>query len=377
MKTIEPQRILVINVTRIGDTLLATPLLRALKAAWPAAEITVAGHRKRIEVLENLPFIDKLRSISKQVAPLLGRIGGIRYDLAIVYGQDEALVDYALRVARHVVAMRQESDDINRRLFAIAGEDGYRPRNAVTGMLIMLRPLRVALDGYYLSYRVTESENQWAQKTLAQKRIAGKLLIGLQLASFPTKAYRDWPVGHFIRLCEKIIEAHPDVYFLIFGGSLEADRTELVRRHFSGRAASFAGRLTLRQTAALMNQLDLYIGVDTGPTHIMGALHRPMLSLYHPTAPSRALAPQEHPCCFAIDHPLADKGASFDTPMAEISVEEVWNHVQAALAGERPTPRTPEWLAYDAAELNASGRPHEYNPGVPIAPDRKRHAAPL
>lgn len=345
MNTIEARRILVINVTRIGDTLLATPVLRALKATWPKAEITVAGHRKRIEILRNLAFIDRVKAISKTVAPFRGRIRSVHYDLAIVYGQDEPLVEYALRVSERVVAMRQRSGAINRRLFAIAGEDGYRPRNAVTGMLTMLRPLHVALDGYYLSYCVTEPENQWARRRLAQEGITDKLLIGLQLASFPTKAYRDWPVEHFIRLCQTIVAAHPNAYFLIFGGSVEADRTERVRRQLSGRALSFAGRLSLRQTAAMMNQLDLYIGVDTGPTHIMGALHRPMVSLYHPTAPSRALAPLEHPCCFAIDHPLADKGATFDTPMADISVEQVWTQVQRALAGDRPAPRTPEWLA--------------------------------
>jgi hypothetical protein len=48
-----------------------------------------------------------------------------------------------------------------------------------------------------------------------------------------------------------------------------------------------------------MNQLDLYVGVDTGPTHIMGALHRPMVALYHGYSPSRLLAPLEHPSLYS------------------------------------------------------------------------------
>lgn len=126
----EPRRILVIHVTRIGDTLLTTPVLRALSVAWPNAEITFAGHRKRIEVMRNLPFIHRLRNISKYVAPFLGRIGRRHYELALVYGQDEPLVEYALRVADKVIAMRQKSDSINRRLLSIGSEDGYRPRDA-------------------------------------------------------------------------------------------------------------------------------------------------------------------------------------------------------------------------------------------------------
>jgi len=48
-----PKSILVINVTRIGDTLLAVPALRALATAWPDARLTVLGHPKRVAVLEN------------------------------------------------------------------------------------------------------------------------------------------------------------------------------------------------------------------------------------------------------------------------------------------------------------------------------------
>lgn len=359
-----PRRILVIHVTRIGDTLLTTAVLRALAAAWPAARICFAGHRKRIEVMRYLPFVNSLRSISKRTAPLLGRLTGERFDLALVYGNDSTLVDYALRVADKVIAQRQQSDAINRRLFAIACEDGYRPVHAVSGLLTMIRPLGIEPAGFELTYRVTDAENSWATAAIRSRCIDGAPLIGLQLASFPTKAYRDWPIEHFIGLCERIVAAHPAAQFLIFGGTAEADRTERLRHHFLGRTTSFAGRLSLRKTAALMNHLDLYIGVDTGPTHIMGALHRPMVSLYHPTAPSRALAPLGHPCCVAVDHPLADKGASFDTPMADISVDMMWQHVSDALAGRFQAPRSTPWspaLAARADDRAAPGVPRVYH----------------
>jgi heptosyltransferase-3 len=80
-----------------------------------------------------------------------------------------------------------------------------------------------------------------------------------------------------------------------------------------------------------MNELNLYVGVDTGPTHIMGALEAPMVPLYHCHSPSRLLAPLERPKCFVVDHPRA-AGCSEDTPMAEIEVETVWRRVLEALA---------------------------------------------
>jgi heptosyltransferase-3 len=74
-----------------------------------------------------------------------------------------------------------------------------------------------------------------------------------------------------------------------------------------------------------MNQLDLYIGVDTGPTHIMGALHRPMVALYHGYSPSTLLAPLEHPCLYVVDHPQAGPNCSPDESMAAIPVDAVWH----------------------------------------------------
>jgi hypothetical protein len=112
-----PRSILVINVSRIGDTLLVTPALRALARAWPTAAITVLGHRKRVDILRHLPFLAHVGAIDKRSARIRGWLPGQRWDLALVYGHDKALVDYALRVASRVVAYRQDDPALDVRLF--------------------------------------------------------------------------------------------------------------------------------------------------------------------------------------------------------------------------------------------------------------------
>src|SRR5205814_8210679 len=123
-----------------------------------------------------------------------------------------------------------------------------------------------------LAYRVPGGEEAWARARLAAEKLRGKLLVGLQIASFPTKGYRDWPLEHFAQLAQRIAGRWPEARFLLFGGALERAKTAALASLLQGKAVSFAGRLRLRESAALMNELDLYVGVDTGPTHIMGAL---------------------------------------------------------------------------------------------------------
>ena len=332
-----PASILVINVSRIGDTLLVTPALRALARAWPQARITFLGHPKRVEIMRNLPFIAAVGAITKHRARWRGWLPGRPWDLALVFGYDKPLVAYALRVAQHVVAFRQDDSALDVRLLRCVEPAPFQSLHSAQVPLLLTRALGLADAGGWLSYVVTLAEDDWARATLAANvRQEAAPLIGLQVASFPTKSYRDWPIEHFEALCERVLARWPNAHFLILGGSLERERTTALARRFAARATLFAGSLTLRQSAALMNALDLYIGVDTGPTHIMGALRRPMVALYHCYSPSRLLAPLEHPCCHAIDHPRAAQDCSPETPMAEITVDAVWAGVVDALAAHAP-----------------------------------------
>ncbi|MCM2288575.1 MAG: glycosyltransferase family 9 protein [Sulfuritalea sp.] len=333
--TEEPHRILYINVSRIGDTLLMTPAVKAVAAHWPRAQIDLLAHPKREEVLRNLPFVHSVGSITKNRAPFRGRLaalGGKPYDLAFVCNFDRALLTYALRVARRVVAFRQQDEALNLRLYRIVEHPAPQTVHAVDTQLLLPAAVGVVPAGKALSYCVTADEARWAADFLVSHQASDHHpLLGLQVASFPTKAYRDWPLEHFIELCRRIRNRWPQAHFLIFGGELEQQRTAALAAELGAAATLCAGRLTLRQTAALMNRVDLYVGVDTGPTHIMGALHRPMVALFHGYSPSRVLAPLDHSCLHAVDHPLADR-CTPEAAMGDISVDRVWQVVEQALA---------------------------------------------
>jgi heptosyltransferase-3 len=316
-----PRDILYINVSRIGDTLLVTPAVRAVAARWPQARIHLLAHPKREEVLRFLPFVHRTGTIEKQRARFMGWLPGKPYDLAFVCNFDTPLIEYA-------------------QLCQAVEHPALQTTHAVDIQLMLPAAVGAAPAGKALSYRVTADEAQWAARFLAGHGAEQKHpLIGLQVASFPTKAYRDWPPAHFSELCRRIRTRWPDAHFLIFGGALEKDRTEALAAELGNAATLCAGKLSLRETAALMNRVDLYVGVDTGPTHLMGAMQRPMVALYHGYSPSRVLAPLDHPCLYAIDHPQADR-CTPEADMAEITVDRVWAAVQQAL-GEHVTETRP------------------------------------
>ncbi|HZX31252.1 MAG TPA: glycosyltransferase family 9 protein [Rhodocyclaceae bacterium] len=336
-KELAPARILFIQVSRIGDTLFATPTLRAIAQAWPDAQITALAHPNRAEVLEHLPFLHRVGSITKKTAPWRGRWGGRQYDLAFVLGFDEALVAYALRVAHRVVAFRQKDEGLNARLFRAVPEPRFQARHAVEYCFSLAESLGLPMAGRRLAFQVLPAEAQAARERLRQAGFAdAHPLVGLQAASFPTRSYRDWPVDHFVQLANRISARWPGARFLIYGGSAEKAQTDALKAALGDRALLLAGKLTLRETAAVMGCTDLYVGVDTGPTHIMSTFDIPMVGLYHATSGAAQTGPCDHPAARLIDHPLCGRGGSDHSSMADIPVEQVYAAVEAALAAKEP-----------------------------------------
>lgn len=332
-----PARILFIVVSRIGDTLFSTPALRAIAAAWPDAEITVLGHPKRVEVFANLPWVKQIGSITKTSAKWKRLWPRRRFDIAFVFGFDEALVDYALAVSQQVVAFRQQSDCINSRLAPAVPVPDFQSEHAVLQLLRLPAALGIAADSLRIAYRATAEETARARRRITQAGFDGACpLIGLQVASFQTKAYRDWPIENFFALCEKISQHWPEARFLIFGGAEEKQRTHWLAAALGARAADFSGRLSLRETGALMHCISLYVGVDTGPTHIMSSFDTPLVALYHCFSSSRHTGPLQHPAAWPIDHPDGEAGCSGQSTMAQIPVDAVFAAVAEALSRHPP-----------------------------------------
>jgi|GEM_PF-295202 len=332
-------RILIINVTRIGDTLLATPAIRAIAAFFPNAKLTFLGHPKRAETLENLAYLARVGRITKKSAWLRGWKDVAtkpEYDYAFVWGQDEGLVRYALRKSARVIAEQQQDKALNATLAFAFDAPPDNSIHAVAGFLAMPRAVGIPAQGFGIDIAVTKDERRVAAETLFGILGASNHFpkVGFQVASFATKSWRDWPIQRFIDLGLRIVQSYPDARFVCFGAAADQPRIAELGRSLRGRVISFAGKTTLRETAALMSWLDVYVGIDTGPTHLYSALKKPMVVLYHPSIPSALYKPLDHPALSAIDHALAGPTCRDRVPMNEIAAETVWRAVDQALEGE-------------------------------------------
>lgn len=337
---LKPRRILCMYVARFGDTLLMSVVLKALAKKYPGAQIDFLGHAKRIQVLENLRFVRHLGAISKKSARLKGWcakfMGRKPYDIAFVWGHDAELVDYAKRVSRHVVISSQCNQKRQNVVDAVVDypadtlkirEEDDKP---LTQWLLDIpeKSLGFKATDHTSTYIVTPAERALARELLHNATATiDKLptLIGLVVESHPSAPHRDWPLDKFAELSTRLHQRYPEAWFVVISGGLAANKLKQLKAAAGGQLVDFGGRLSMRESVAVMAELNLYIGVDTGPTLFAAALGIPSVMMFHCMRAARlVINPVKPDNVTVIDHPLARTYCSLDTPMGQVDVTVVY-----------------------------------------------------
>lgn len=340
LQTLQPKRILCMYVARFGDTLLMSVVLKALAKQYQGAQIDFLGHTKRIQVLENLPFIRHLGAISKKSAQFKGwyaqLMGRKPYDIAFVWGHDAELVDYAKRVSKHVVISSQCNQKRQNDVDAVIdypadtlkiSEEDDKP---LTQWLLDIpeKSLGFKATDHTSEYIITHAERALAKELLHNATATvDKLptLIGLVVESHPSAPHRDWPLEKFTELTTRLHQRHPEAWFVVISGGLPANKLKRLKAAAGGQLVDFGGRLGMRESVAIMAELNLYIGVDTGPTLFAAALGIPSVMMFHCMRSARlVINPIKPENIAAVDHPLAREYCSLDTPMGDVTVDEVY-----------------------------------------------------
>lgn len=350
-----PKRILVIHVARFGDTLLTGLAIRALKEAYPQAEIDFLGHPKRYDIIRGLPELSHVGAISKKSAPFKGRcsqvFGRKPYDLAVVWGHDAAIHRYAQRVAKHLVVQQIKDEAINQSLRAIGHVVLKMPSDKeipLADWLLTLveRGLGVSTSNRQVAYSVLPAEKNWAKEWLTHTFSGVQSpeafpLIGLIIESFPTFKHRDWPIEHFVELCRGITQHYPNARFVLLGSQLPKAKVAALKAVMGDRMAQAADRISMRESGAIMSCLDLYIGIDTGPSHVAAGIGIPMVCLFHCARRGPlVLSPVRPEAVAMLEHPCDSASCSFDVSMGDLKPESVLQAVlqQLQKAVEGPVP---------------------------------------
>jgi len=289
-----PQRILVRAPTWLGDAVMATPALRALRAAWPNAQITLEGPPAVGALLRGLPSFDRfLPDPGRGLRATLARARAIRrsrFDWAVLLPDSPraALGPYLARVPRRAGYAR---DPLRRSLLtdALEAQHGRRIALAMTERYLRItRHLGCADRGDRLELAVDpEAEDRLSRRLLAHGVASdAKLLVVAPGAAFgPAKR---WPPGHFAAAAE-LIARRLGLLPVIATAAPEARLARAVAGALRVRGVALVDpALDLEGFKALVARAALVLGNDSGPRQVAVALGRPAVVVMGPTDPGHS-----------------------------------------------------------------------------------------
>jgi ADP-heptose:LPS heptosyltransferase len=285
-----PSRILVGLISPIGDTLLATPALAALRQAFPEAEIAALVAPSNAGILSGNPDVDRLIYAPAQgaepewrryLAALLA-LRRERFDLIINFSGASGLTTHLAHPLTPWMFL-----DLPRWWILAGGDATLRERRAVEQYVRTLAPL-VATPPADPGARVprihlTAQERAQARELLREEGIAAASpLIAMHLGGDGFNGRKRWAPERFAAVADVLVERH-DAQVLFLGGEEDIARSHEAAALVHRNAHVVAGRCSLKVTAALIERATLYIGNDSAPLHIAGAVGTPAVGIFGPS----------------------------------------------------------------------------------------------
>ncbi len=279
------EAVLAIRPRTLGDVVLTTPALRALKRGHPDAALEVVTEPRYVPLLEGLPGVDRvwpLERSSRATLALARELGRRRYRVAVDFFGNSRTAFLTLASHARLTAgydLRGRALAYRRRVpRTLAPAPGRREYAAATHVRLAQAAGGIA-DGLETRIAVPAAARERAAALLAGRVAGARGTIGLVAAG--TWATKTWPASHAALLARRLLAAGHRV--LLLGGPGEERVTSLLERLAPGVETLPA--CDLATLAAVIATLHAVVGTDSGPRHLAAALGVPSFAWFGPTHP--------------------------------------------------------------------------------------------
>ena len=340
-------RILVVSSTAIGDTLLSTPAIRAVRERYPHAHIIAHFNVKNMELFKNNPHIDGIVPYYGGYKNFFGTIREFRkhrFDLVLIFhgNEPQATPMAYLSGARYIIKLPNTSEYqflLSNRDRVVRWEDfshGVQQRFEVARMagctasdvrmvLPVLHEGRTTVDGFLKQNGVSE----------------GDVLVGFQVGA--STVSRMWFADRFTELGKRLIDADEHIKIVITGSSQEYMYCRGIADATGRNVVVSAGRMPLKDIPSLLSTLKVLVTGDTGIMHMAVAVGTPVVAMFA-VSDARRSGPyydlekhkviQKEKTC----KPCVSKKCTYQQCMENIGVDEVFRSVNDVIRNIASSP---------------------------------------
>lgn len=276
------KRILIVRLDRLGDVLLSTPVIKAVRDAYPESHIAFMVRPYAREVVEGNPYLDEVIVYDKAkgllgIASVISTLIRRKFDLAIILHPTARthLVTYLARIPERVGLDRKMGWLLTKK---IPHTKQYGLRHEIDYTLEILRHLGIEPRGRILHMPADERSEDGVAKLFSERGITPKDTLVVMNPGASCRSKR-WIAERFAQVGDILAQKHKAKVVLI---SARADKgcADAVARAMKSPCANLAGMTTVSDVASILRHAKLFISNDSGPVHIACSVGTPVIALF-------------------------------------------------------------------------------------------------
>ena len=279
-------RILIVRTDRVGDVVLTTPVIEALRKAYPKAKISMMVAPLTKDIVEGCPLLDEVIVYDKKGANA-GFLNFWRFIFKLRKKNFDLAINYHLKSRMNLMLFHagipRRVGFQNNKLGFLLTEQYPDPRtngecHEAEYCLGLLKYLGIEGVERNLYVHVKAESEAWAQEFFQQQGIAPRdTLIAIHPGA--SCISKRWPFERFSEVADRIAQKYHAKIVLI--GS--RDQKHIVQEVFQSMKQppiDLAGKTTLSQLISVLKRCTLLISNDSGPVHLAVGVKTPVISIF-------------------------------------------------------------------------------------------------
>lgn len=327
------KNILVVSSTAIGDTLMSTPAIRAIRERYPHAKIIAHFNVKNMELFENNPHIDGIIPYYggwKKFFKTIREFRKHNFDVAVIlHGNEPQATPMAyLGGARFIIKVPNS----NKFRFLLSNSNKpYTWDNFKHGVEVRLKSAELIgcdIKDKRMVLPIQQKGEDFVNDFLKQNNITeNDTIIGFQVGA--STLSRMWFPERFIELGKKLIQSGSEIKIIITGSPDEYSYCTKIAQGIGQRAVVSAGKIPLKYIPSLVKRFRVLVTGDTGIMHVAIALGIPIIGLFA-VADARKSGPyydlEKHTIIQRekICEPCVGKNCKYQKCMEYITINDVY-----------------------------------------------------
>ncbi len=284
------EKILLIRLRRIGDIIMTTPAVTALKENFPQASLTYLAEEPYRELVEGNPHLDNVIVIPKKQSlkdfivliqwmrrekfdVLIDFHGGPRASWLTLFSKAKLKVGYKIKNKSFIYHIKIPRSPDKGQIHSV--ENHVNPVRAVGIKVDSIPPLLIP--------DASTKEAETIANFIQERKLEDSKILVLHIGA--GNRFRDWGTEHIIAFTD-LFSKHSEIKIVLIGALEDTGRAGDIKSKSLSKVLSLVGKLGLRELRELISRAALFVGPDSGPMHIAASTQTPLVIYFGPTLPA-------------------------------------------------------------------------------------------